>query len=316
VPDGPKLEPITMLSTVDDSYTPLARAIAQLLRAATIEINVADVPHLETSRRYLAPGTSVYVSHLPKQTFQQTQAACQAVRAAGFDPVPHVPVRLILDADTLDRILAAFVGNAGARNVLLIAGDYPQAVGPYAAVADVLRSGALTRHGLARVSAAGHPEGHPKISLAEVRGAEREKAQLAADAGLDLTLVTQFFFEAAPFLEWVHDLRARGIEARVVAGLAGPAGIATLFKFAMRCGAGPSIRALGARPTAFVKLLGEHGPEAVIRGLAAARCAGETDFSGIHFFCFGGYLRTCEWLSRAAAGPIRLNERGGFDVVS
>jgi hypothetical protein len=27
-----------------------------------------------------------------------------------------------------------------------------------------------------------------------------------------------------------------------------------------------------------------------------------TLFNGLHFFCFGGYLRTCEWLNRLAAG--------------
>ena len=62
-------------------------------------------------------------------------------------------------------------------------------------------------------------------------------------------------------------------------------------------------------------LIGEHGPEHVVRGLAQARGSGEADFSGIHLFCFGGYLRTCEWLHRVANGRFRLNGHGGFDVV-
>ena len=70
----------------------------------------------------------------------------------------------------------------------------------------------------------------------------------------------------------------------------------------MRCGVGPSIRALGARPTSFVKLLGEHGPESVMRELAEARGSDAADFDGVHLFCFGGYLRTCEWLHRVANG--------------
>ncbi len=306
-----QITPTVSAEAADVSPLP---TIVRLLREASIEINVQDVRHLEQSRALLAPGKKVYVSHLPKQTWQDTAAACRAVRAAGFEPVPHIPVRLIADVGMLERTLAEFVGSAGVGEVLLIAGDYPQAMGPYAAVADVLRNGALERHGLRRLAVAGHPEGHPKVPLEEIRHAEGEKVTLATQAGLDITFVTQFFFEDSPFREWVNGVRSGGIRAPIVAGLAGPAGLATLFKFAMRCGVGPSIRALGARPTSFIKLAGEHGPERVIRGLAQALDAGEIDFSGVHLFCFGGYLRTCEWLYRGASGKFRLNDHGGFDV--
>jgi methylenetetrahydrofolate reductase (NADPH) len=179
----------------------------------------------------------------------------------------------------------------------------------------VLASAALEKHGLRRVSLAGHPEGHPKVGLEELRRAEREKITLATQAGLDVTLVTQFFFEHAPFLQWARELRAQGMRARIVAGLAGPAGLATLIKFAIRCGVGPSVRALTARPSSFVHLVAEHGPEHVIRGLAEARSSGAEDFDGIHLFSLGGYLRTCEWLHRVAHGRFSLNGHGSFDVA-
>jgi methylenetetrahydrofolate reductase (NADPH) len=292
----------------------LVDMIARLLRTASIEINVQDVVHLAASEALLAPDMRVYVSHLPKQRWRDTTAACRAVREAGFEPVPHVPVRLLPDAATLDRALSALVGTAQIREALLIAGDYAQSLGPYGAVVDVLRSGMLEQHGLERISVAGHSEGHPTIALEQVRAAEREKVALAAHAGLGLTFLTQFFFEPAPFLAWVGDLRARGIDARVVAGLAGSAGLATLFKFATHCDVGPSIRALGARPSSFLRIAGERGPQRVIRGLARALAAGQTDFAGIHFFCFGGFLRTCQWLDRVANRHIILDAEGGFDI--
>ena len=136
---------------------------------------------------------------------------------------------------------------------------------------------------------------------------------LAAQAGLEVTLVTQFFFEHKPFLHWVGELRARGVGARLV-GVAGPARPATLLKFAMRCGVGPSIRALTVHPSTFMRLIGDHGPEHVVRGLAEARSTGTADFSGIHLFGFGGYLRTCEWLQPRRSRRLRLNSHGGFDV--
>lgn len=289
-------------------------AIAQLAREASIEINVQDTPELHDAQKLLPAGTRIYVSHLPKQTWQATVDACRAVRAAGFDPAPHVPVRLLTDAATLDGLLGDFVAQAQVRDLLLISGDYPDTVGPFSTAAQVMRTGLLAKHGLSNLSVAGHPEGHPKVAVEEVRRAAVEKASIAQETGMALTFLTQFFFEHQPFLSWVDEMRKQGVKARLVGGLAGPAGLATLFKFAVRCGAGPSIRALGARPTSLMKLIGDRGPESVLRGLAEAQAAGTSDFDGIHLFCFGGFIKTSEWLHAVAAGRFKLDDKGGFEI--
>ena len=287
-----------------------AQSIVQLARDASIELNVQDLKYLEASRALLPERKRVYISHLSKQTWDDTLAACRQVSNAGFVPIPHVPVRLLADHATLDRFLDKAIRDGRVNEVLLIAGDYPQPAGPYATVADVLRRSVLEAHGLSRVSLAGHPEGHPNVALEEIRRAEHEKAVLAREAGLEATFVTQFFFEAQPFLDWAATVRATGVGSRLVGGLSGPAGIATLFKYAMRCGVGPSIRALGVRPSSFVKLISEHGPENVMRKLADAQQRGNSTFDGVHLFCFGGYLRTCEWLHRVAHGRFSLDDHG------
>lgn len=275
-----------------------SRTVAQLARDASIELNVQELADLEASRALLAPRTRMYISHLPKQRWDETFEACAKVSAAGFDPIPHLPVRLIEKEATLDRVLDAVV-RSGAREVLLIAGDYVRALGPYSQVSDVLRAGKLKQHGISRVSFAGHPEGHPTIGPEDIRRAQLEKAALTAP--FETTFVTQFFFEADPFLRWAADIRTQGIKrARLIAGLAGPASIPAILKFAKRCGVGPSIRALIGRPGAIGKMLGEHGPEAVMRDLGAAYEHDPATFDGLHFFCFGGYLRTCEWLRRVS----------------
>jgi methylenetetrahydrofolate reductase (NADPH) len=137
---------------------------------------------------------------------------------------------------------------------------------------------------------------------------------MAQEAGLELTLVTQFFFEQTPFLEWARELRSAGVQARIVGGLAGPTKLSSLIKFGMRCGAGASMRVLTARPAAFTKLLGDHGPESVLRGLAQARSDNASDFSGVHLFCFGGFLKTCRWLQAIAEGRFLLDDGEGFKV--
>ena len=63
------------------------------------------------------------------------------------------------------------------RRVLLIAGDVAAAKGPFKSSRDVGASGLLEAHGIARVSVAGHPEGHPFLdqaaTLAGAAGVER-----------------------------------------------------------------------------------------------------------------------------------------------
>jgi methylenetetrahydrofolate reductase (NADPH) len=288
--------------------------IARIAREASIEINVQDLRDVEASRAVVRPGQKIFVSFLPKQSWEQTTTACRTLRSAGFDPVPHIPVRLLADERALDELFGRLVGDGGVQEVLLLSGDYPEGLGHFSRVEDALRTGVLVKHGLKRVSFAGHPEGHPKVPVEEIRRAERAKVAAASESGLQASLVTQFFFESQPFLAWEQELRAAGVRAHIVAGLAGPAKITTLFKFALRCGAGPSIRALGARPSAFTKLIGDHGPQNVMRELAQAQSIGASAIAGIHLFCFGGYLRTCEWLNRVANGEFSLNRSGGFDL--
>jgi methylenetetrahydrofolate reductase (NADPH) len=292
--------------SVQNSSESLREVIMRLAHEASVELNVQDIPHLAPSRALLAGGTRIYISHLPKQSFEKTLEACTAVRAAGFEPIPHVPVRLLESQEELNQLVDAAVARS-VKELLLISGDYAHALGPYSAVADVLTSIDLRARGIERISIGGHPEGHATVGLSDIRRAELAKARIADSQGLQTTFVTQFFFETKPFLEWVGTLRADGANSAIRAGLAGPAKLSTLLRFAARCGVGPSIRALGSRPGAFAKLLGEHGPEHLLAELAQSASERPEVFQGLHMFCFGGYLRTCRWLHAVASGHFKQN---------
>lgn len=278
-----------------------AASLRRLAATASIEINVQDAPLLASARAWLPPGTRVFVSHLPRQEWAATARACAAARLAGFEPVPHLPVRLLRGKAELAEVLARLAGEAAPVEALALAGDYPQAAGPYANTALAVDSGLFEANGFRRISMAGHPEGHPRVPLAELRSAEQHKCRVAVDHGLQVSLVTQFLFEARPFMEWVDWLAARQVPARAVCGLAGPARIATLLRFALRCGVGPSIRALGAQGQGLLNLVGERTPGPLVRELAAADGMRGL-VGGIHLFCFGGFLHTAQWLAGLAAG--------------
>ena len=288
--------------------------IVELAKGASVELNSQDVKHLDESRAFLEPGTRMYVSHLPNQTWIETRKMCEAVRRCGLEPIPHIPVRLIESAEALDRLLGDLAGVAKPKEVLLISGDYPVARGPYTRTEQAIGDAILEKRGYGRLSVAGHPEGHPKVELSEVRRSEKDKSQLAAEHGLEVTILTQFLFEHEPFLNWAANLRAQGVKARLVCGVAGPAKVTTLFRYAVRCGVGASIRALGVRGGALLNMLGDQGPDRMMRSLAEARIAGCRDFDGIHMFGFGGYLRTVKWLAQVRAGSITLKPSGGFEL--
>jgi methylenetetrahydrofolate reductase (NADPH) len=203
--------------------------------------------------------------------------------------------------------------------VLLIAGDYSHAVGPFNNTLDVLRTGLLAQSGIDRLSVAGHPEGHPVVAPDELRRAEREKIEFALSNELQLTFLTQFFFAAEPFVEWQRSLpipEECADRIRVVAGLAGPAKLTTLLRYAALCGVGPSMRVLRARPASIGKMLGDRGPEAVVHALATSlQCMRSLAApTGIHLFSFGGLARTCAWLAAVQQGRFQLERERGFVV--
>jgi methylenetetrahydrofolate reductase (NADPH) len=289
------------------------RAIAALAQRASIEVTWHDSSRLRACQGRLARGTPAYVSFVPGQTWRETITACIAVRAAGWEPVPHIPARELPSVAALDNLVMQLTTRAAVRRVLLIAGDRNEPTGPFAQSLDVLRSGMLARNGIRQVAVAAHPEGHPRIAEAELRRAEREKIAYAAQQGIELNFVTQFFFDSEPFLSWAREIRARAPSVRIVAGLAGPASLATLFRYAFRCGVGPSVRALGARPAVLAGLIGDRGPEGLVR--AIARSAAEMEPVGIHLYSFGGLARTCAWIDAVAHGRFELDENVGFSVA-
>jgi methylenetetrahydrofolate reductase (NADPH) len=99
-------------------------------------------------------------------------------------------------------------------------------------------------------------------------------------------------------------------------GLAGPANVRALLKFALYCGVGPSMRALGTHATTIGRLLATGGPEAVMRDLAAADVFGAAGgITGLHFFPFGGVARTARMIRAVSDGQFHVvHGKKGFEV--
>ncbi|MGH7015071.1 MAG: methylenetetrahydrofolate reductase [Stellaceae bacterium] len=272
--------------------------IADLLRGASIELSAREHGAEQLCRGFLAPGTLVYINFAPNDTYHAVVETAARLKRAGFRPVPHVAARYLTGPTQLDDLLARAVG-AGVEQVLVIAGDVDRPAGPFHSSIELIETGLLAKRGIRSVGVAGYPEGHPKIAAATLDAALAAKLLLLHDDGIAPYIVTQFCFDAAPILDWLARLREAGVAAPVRVGLAGPASIATLAKFAVRCGIGNSLLALVSGQTSIARLLIESGPEKVIRALAATNLA-EFDVAGLHLFAFGGLVRTGKWLRAAS----------------
>ncbi len=117
--------------------------------------------------------------------------------------------------------------------------------------------------------------------------------------------MTQFCFAAEPIIEWLHKVRGQGIDLPIRVGLAGPASIISLTRYALKCGVGNSIKVLTEKP-AFAKLLVDKGPEPIIRDVAAGIGPGNGSglplgIAGLHFFVFGGFNKTVDWIQAQRA---------------
>jgi methylenetetrahydrofolate reductase (NADPH) len=284
-----------------------------LLQSCSFELATRDPASTARIAPRFPGGRDLFIEFLPSETYHHSVRNAAAARAAGFHPVPHIAARHLDTATQLDDFLARLAGEAAVTRVLVIAGDGEHPRGPFATSLDLIRSGALERHGIMEIGIAAYPEPPPKMARHVLDRALDDKIRLAAQHELDLFIVTQFCFEAAPILDFLRDLRRRGIAQPVRVGLAGPANVATLLKFAVRCGIGASIRAVRTHADSIARLLGDAGPDEVARSLAAA-LADDVGLApvALHFFPFGGLARFADWIDTTLAaldGPPQRQDK-------
>jgi len=287
-----------------------AARIAEFLRAASFEATRPSDAEIDALAAAAAPTTPVYVSALPSRPPEGQIAVARRLHARGFEPVPHLAARNFAGATALDDYLSRMVEEAGVRRLLVIGGDRDEPAGGFHHAIEVIESGLPQSRGIREIGIAGYPEGHPRIAAAEIDRALAAKIEAAAATGLAVHIVTQFAFSAAPILAYVARLRERGIEQPIRIGLAGPASVAALLRYAAICGVAASARGL-ARNAGLVKhMFGATAPDAILRALAGAQLGDVAP----HFFTFGGLGATARWAAATAAGHIALDRAGGFRV--
>ncbi len=270
------------------------------LKGFSIEVMPRTAEKVDSFRDILPAGTRVYIAHIDGTPIEDMVATAKRLNAEGYPVMPHFPARIIKDRATLLDWVARYKGEADVKQGLLLAGGVSQPVGDFQTSMQLLESGAFD--GFDRLHVAGHPEGNKDIdpdgSDRMVMEAARWKSAFAERTDAKMAMATQFCFEADPVIAWVDRLAAEGVKLPVHIGVAGPAKLQTLIKFAIACGVGPSLRVLQKRAMDVTKLLLPYEPTEFVAALAAHKAA-HPDFGieAVHFFPLGGIKTNATWIT-------------------
>ena len=282
--------------------TPAPADFAGFLTGASIEVMPRTAAKIEDFRAILPMGTRVYIAHIEGTPIDEMVETAARIAADGYEVMPHFPARIIKDKATLADWIARYQGEAGVRSALLLAGGVAAPHGDFHSSMQLLETGLFGEAGFTRLHVAGHPEGNKDIDAnggtAEVDAALQWKQRFADTSDADFAIATQFAFEADPVIAWVDRLAAAGIRMPVHIGIAGPAKLQTLIKFAIACGVGPSLRVLQKRAMDVTKLVLPYEPTELVAQLAAHKAA-HPDFGieQVHIFPLGGIKTSATWLA-------------------
>jgi methylenetetrahydrofolate reductase (NADPH) len=285
------------------------------LRDYSIEITPHDSGKLESIRAELADDTAVYVAHPPGVPIDDIVALAGRVQQLKLKATPHIIARKLESREQLEQALAR-CHDLGIKNALCVAGDITADKPAFDSSLEVLETGLFSKYGFREVGVAGHPEGSKAIGAERVEQALRGKAAFAANADFKLYFATQFGFDPAPFIDWDKATTAKGIKMPIHVGMPGPASLRQLAKFAMLCGVGASMRMLTSRTSAMANLLSTQAPDEMLTALARYRAANpQSRFEKVHFFAFGGVVKTARWANAVISGRFVLNNQAtGFRV--
>ena len=262
----------------------------------SIEATLPKPEELEVLAALLPAGTEVFLSTLPHVTLERQLDAARRIRASGLEPVPHIAARYFADRGELEAFMARAADAAAIRSVLVIGGDLEVPRGPLGSALEVMQSDLLQAHGVQTVSFAGYPDGHPVIADGALDEALDRKLAAAAAGGLHGRIVTQFCFRPEPILSWIRRIHDRHPSVPVRIGLAGPAGVKALMRYAIRCGVGMPLEGLGRKLSMASRIARSASPAGIIRALDADRLGeDQTGEDTAHFFSFGGLEKTARW---------------------
>ena len=229
---------------------------------------------MKTDLSVLPKVKDVYITMLPGNDFREVANKAKELVQNGFNPIPHFPARSIKNLNELKEY-TSMCKDFGVKQALVIGGG-AQPVGDFHCSLQLFETGLFEGF---KIGIAGHPEGSPDISDSEI-----EKAMIDKKPYADY-IVTQWLMETSPIIDFISKQTLP-----VHVGIAGPAKITSLLKFASIVGAKNSLTFLKSNASKAIDLFKPRKPDDLIEKIKATS-------PNFHIYTFGGLNETNKWLS-------------------
>ena len=267
----------------------------------SIEVMPRTAEKINDFNSILPKGTNVYIAHLEGTTITKMVETAKRLNHSEFNVVPHFPARLIENKIILEDWIKKYA-DVGVNKALILAGSPSKAIGEFTSSMDLLSTELFDKYRFNEIVCAGHPEGNKDIDVDgkdyNLMEALKWKSEFFKRTQIKWSLTTQFCFEIDPIKAWEIRLEEEGIFIPINIGVAGPAKLQTMIKYALMCGVGPSIKVLEKRAKDLTKLLLPYSPKKFLLELATYKEKNKnSNVNSVHFFPLGGIYKTTEFIS-------------------
>lgn len=279
--------------------------LTNFIAGYSIEVTPRALSKIDNLAEILPKGTRVYIAHIEGTPIDEMVKTAQKIHDAGFKSMPHFPARLIKNKSVLEDWVTRYKNEANVEEALLIAGGSNKPIGDFDSSIQLIETGIFDANCYKRLHVAGHPEGNKDIDTGglnlNVNKALSWKNEFAKRTDAQMALTTQFCFESSVVVDWVNEIEAMGIDIPVHIGIAGPAKLQTLLKYAIECGVGASMKVLQKRARDITKLLLPYNPNQILEELSEIKSNNPNfNIEQVHFFPLGGVKRVTDWANEVS----------------
>jgi methylenetetrahydrofolate reductase (NADPH) len=264
------------------------KTLGDMLEAAYVE--VMPIRGVEKQLDVLPTGAGVTVTCSPSKGIEATLSLAKHLSQQGFEVIPHVAARQVVDTGHLKEILTRLTDD-GINAMFVPGGDIEPPVGAFDSALQLLQAMADIKHGIDEIGVAAHPEGHPVLDDQTLMAALRAKQEFAT------YFVTQMCFSGETLASWLARIREQDVRLPAWIGLPGAVERKKLFADSLRIGVGESARFAKQQPKLVKKLLqaNAYQPDDLVLDLAPYLDDAGYNIAGLHLFSFNQVEATQSW---------------------
>lgn len=218
---------------------------------------------------------------------------------------PHLAARRISGQEHFDEVALRLI-NAGMEKAFIVGGDGNPASEDFQKAEDILY-GLLIRDMLPKkIRIGGYPEGNPVMDMDPIEVLLR-KQEFAEKTGVRMEIVTQMFFDADTLIDWLLEIRQRGVYLPVELGLLGKLKWDSFVKVLETIGVKDAMAFLKSKPNLAMSLatgmITGFSPKYLLTEIAE-RNTPELGINGISIFTLGNITSSVKCLTDIAAKNI------------